>query len=854
MRSLFLLLSLLAAITVSAQTTPSYNIELLSNVPFPAGENGNDCWGYVDGDGTEYAIIGSTLATYIYSLEDPSNPLLRSRIPGVNSTWRDIKDHNEYLYVTADRGTDGVLVIDMSGAPDTITSSFFKPTITIDNQTGTVGRSHNVYITDEGYMILAGSDFYSGTPIFFDLNVDPEEPPFLGASRNTYAHDVYAENNRLYSSDIYTGEISVHDYSDPTDITVLGSALTSNTFTHNAWATDDDASVFTTDERKESFVDAFDVTDPTTVRFLDKFRPDATFENESIPHNTHVLGDYLATSWYQDGVVLTDASRPNNMVEVGIFDTYEGPDFGDGFDGCWGTYPFLPSGLLIASDISKGLYVFQPTYEKGCYFEGTVIDSVTREAISGVNVNFDNRAAQADLSDIEGNFETGIYTEGDYPVTFSKVGYESKTVTANMTRGIVNMQTIELRPINLAALNINVVDPNGATIPNAQFNLNFVGQTVNDQLLYNLVAGAWGYVTDGTDLTVDQGSTETITFTLQPGVYDDFIFDFGWVEEGNASSGKFERGVPVGIDFNGDPSQLGADVATDFGSQALVTGNTGGGAGDNDVDNGTTTISSQSFDLSNADCSKLSFYYFFFNAGGQGAAPDDTLTVSISNGINTVVVEKFATNTSDWTLYESAPLGDLINLTNDMVVSFSTSDLANAGHLVEAMVDQFSVAEFAIDFEANTDMLSVDFANTSENSTVTSWDFGDGNTSTMAEPNHVYAAAGTYTVTLTVEGPCGTRTVTKEVTVSMASSTTAPLASLGISLVQNPVQDVMTIRNAGSATVELQLFNALGQMILANNVAAGQTWDANAATLPVGTYFLAAPTQDVTPITVSVVR
>lgn len=844
------MLSLVATVTAFAQT--DYNIELLSNVPFPTGEDGNDCWGYVDSDGTEYAIIGSTQATYIYSLEDPSSPILRSRIPGVSSTWRDIKDHNEYLYVTADRGTDGVLVINMENAPDSITSSFYAPSITIAGSTGVVGRSHNIYITDEGYMVLAGSNFYNGTPIFFDLNADPEEPPFLGASRNTYAHDVFAENNKLYSSDIYTGEMSIHDYSDPTNIQVLGSATTSTTFTHNAWPTDDDASAFTTDERRAAFVDGFDTSDPTNIRFLDKFRPDATFENRSIPHNTHVLGDYLATSWYQDGVVLTDVSRPNNMVEVGIYDTFAGPEVGDGFDGCWGAYPYLPSGLLIASDINRGLFVFQPTYEKGCYFEGLVVDSVTRAPLSGVNVNFDNRPAQRDMSDLNGNFETGIYTEGTYTATFSKQAYVSKTVTVSMSRGVVNMQEIELMPINLASLTINVVDPNGATVVGAEYTLNFLGQTVNDDLQYELIAGRWGYITNDMSLTVAAGSTETITIELQPGIYDDYVFDFGWVESGTATSGKFERGVPVGTEFNGVLAQLDADLTIDFGAQALVTGNTGGGAGDNDVDGGTTSITSPSFDLSGGGCTRLEFYYHFFNAGGQGA-PDDALLISISNGTETVDIETINDTTGTWTYYQSAKLSDLITLTDDMTVSFTASDLG-AGHLVEAMIDQFSVSSFVVDFEASADLLSVDFTNTSESATVTTWDFGDGTTSTMADPTHVYAAAGTYTVTLTVEGPCGTQTIVKDIVVTMVSSNTTPLASLGISLAQNPVQDALIVRNFGKVTVELQLFNTLGQAVLTNSLSAGNTWNANASALPVGTYYLSAPNQDVTPITVSVVR
>jgi len=41
------------------------------------------------------------------------------------------------------------------------------------------------------------------------------------------------------------------------------------------------------------------------------------------------------------------------------------------------------------------------------------------------------------------------------------------------------------------------------------------------------------------------------------------------------------------------------------------------------------------------------------------------------------------------------------------------------------------------------------------------WDFGDGATSTELAPNHQYASAGTYTVSLTVSGPVGTDTITK---------------------------------------------------------------------------------------------
>jgi PKD repeat protein len=45
------------------------------------------------------------------------------------------------------------------------------------------------------------------------------------------------------------------------------------------------------------------------------------------------------------------------------------------------------------------------------------------------------------------------------------------------------------------------------------------------------------------------------------------------------------------------------------------------------------------------------------------------------------------------------------------------------------------------------------------------WDFGDGNTSTAANPVHIYAAPGIYTVTLSLTNECGSDEIAKSVTV-----------------------------------------------------------------------------------------
>ncbi|GLQ93099.1 PKD domain-containing protein [Dyella acidisoli] len=79
--------------------------------------------------------------------------------------------------------------------------------------------------------------------------------------------------------------------------------------------------------------------------------------------------------------------------------------------------------------------------------------------------------------------------------------------------------------------------------------------------------------------------------------------------------------------------------------------------------------------------------------------------------------------------------------------------------------------------------LTVNFTNSSTDTggTISSyaWNFGDNTTSTVASPSHTYAAAGTYTVTLTVTDNTGaTNTKTASVTVSSGGTTTGnPVAN-----------------------------------------------------------------------------
>jgi PKD repeat protein len=73
-----------------------------------------------------------------------------------------------------------------------------------------------------------------------------------------------------------------------------------------------------------------------------------------------------------------------------------------------------------------------------------------------------------------------------------------------------------------------------------------------------------------------------------------------------------------------------------------------------------------------------------------------------------------------------------------------------------------TVADFSASQTTGNAPLTVAFTDNSTGApTSWSWDFGDGGTSALQNPSHAYATAGTFTVSLTADGPGGMDNVTK---------------------------------------------------------------------------------------------
>jgi len=448
MRKLILPFLVLCATALQAQL----NIQFRSNLSYGALTLAN-IGGYVDSLGNEYALVGYQSGLDIVDVTNPANPVVKFTVPGNNSEWREVKTYRKYAYVTTEQYTNGATccnglqIVDLSRLPASINSKAYIGDGAINGQIRTI---HALHIdTAKAFCYLYGSNISTGAnnngyPLILSLT-DPWNPVYTGhfitPTGDAYVHDGYVQNDTAYFCHIYDGYVSIVDETNKSAPVLLARQLTPGAFTHNSWLSDNHHVMFTTDEISNSYLTAYDISNLSNITELSRFQTDPG--SNAIVHNTHILNDYAVTSWYTQGVVIVDESRPDNPVEVGHYDTYPASN-GNGFYGDWGVYPFLPSGNLVCSDINNGLFVLSPTYVRGCYLEGIVTDSVTTLAIQGASVQV-LTTALAKTSDIAGSYKMGTVTPGTFSVQVSKAGYVTKTITGvTLTNGVLTTLNVQL--------------------------------------------------------------------------------------------------------------------------------------------------------------------------------------------------------------------------------------------------------------------------------------------------------------------------------------------------------------------------------------------------------------------------
>ena len=174
------------------------------------------------------------------------------------------------------------------------------------------------------------------------------------------------------------------------------------------------------------------------------------------------------------------------------------------------------------------------------------------------------------------------------------------------------------------------------------------------------------------------------------------VFDFeGASDEGwslsapnDASTGAWERGDPVGTAAQPEDNHTPGGTSCWFTGQGVV----GGSLGSNDVDGGTTTLTSPNFNLTGQSAVQLNFWLWYSNSTGGSPGQDVFEIEGSDNGgaswTNLATVGPAGAN-GGWNEY-SLDLETSLNMTAAVRLRFMASDLGG-GSIVEAALDDVSL-------------------------------------------------------------------------------------------------------------------------------------------------------------------
>jgi hypothetical protein len=224
-------------------------------------------------------------------------------------------------------------------------------------------------------------------------------------------------------------------------------------------------------------------------------------------------------------------------------------------------------------------------------------------------------------------------------------------------------------------------------------------QATSGPLSLAISPGAPGGVSIPFTLTLSyEGWSQTETGAIDVGepvpfLVDDAESDWGWTKGqpgDTATSGLWARGAPIGTSSSGQPASPSLDNTPAPGTRCYLTGNGGGSAGTDDVDNGFTTLLSPVFDLSSCGPATLSFARWFADL----TVADDTFAISISNdgGQTWASLADVTGNQNAWTT-SSFRVPDFVPQTAGMRLRFVAADQPN-NSVVEAAVDDLRVTIF----------------------------------------------------------------------------------------------------------------------------------------------------------------
>lgn len=366
-------LVLLAILPANAQQIDHLNIALIGTISPNTGTTSvnrySGCWAwYQSSKNKEYAISGASNGTYFIDITNPSSPTVSDFVPGkLNCIWREIKTYQHYCYIVSDDAAPNKFqIVDMQYLPDSV-HVVYESNLLFE-------RGHTLWV-DQDKLYVGGCTINTGSmhPMAIFSLATPTLPTPLryleqdySNSVVSYVHDMYVRNDTIFASAGWQGlHMMRYDQTNDT-IKPLGSftGYPESGYNHSSFITGDGKHLIFCDEVPASRpIHLINIQNPQNLSEVVNFRPNTN----TTPHNPYVKGNFAIVSCYQDGLYIYNVANPSNIKLVGYYDTYPqgGANTGDyggsPYNGNWGAYPWLPSGRIVANDMTNGVLILDPT-------------------------------------------------------------------------------------------------------------------------------------------------------------------------------------------------------------------------------------------------------------------------------------------------------------------------------------------------------------------------------------------------------------------------------------------------------------------------------------------------------------
>jgi hypothetical protein len=155
-----------------------------------------------------------------------------------------------------------------------------------------------------------------------------------------------------------------------------------------------------------------------------------------------------------------------------------------------------------------------------------------------------------------------------------------------------------------------------------------------------------------------------------------------------------------------------------------------------------------------------------------------------------------------------------------------TNECGTATKAIYVRIDELPIADFNVSYlDTSRDCMSIILKNLSTNGITYLWSFGDGKSSTIENPLHIYEQEGSFLVTLRAINSCGFSSKTlaikkRDKKCSALGINGSDLSSSDVYIYPNPARDNTQILGVGlpNGKYKLAIRNLLGQSVYEDEI------------------------------------